>query len=350
MKIYDGTSKPYPNGTMLLFIPMHDNIQYDAEYRHKVIYNHERYLGDEEAISIHGLQDIDMITTLKTQQNISIRMLLRSIPATQDMSHSQLFQLAETNAKREAIVVIHQKEDRELVQARLLTLQNDILAQLATGEANRIFISEIEGITFRPLTKTKGGQIIQLQPTSQSNIDHIQHTKSILSSPLKKRPYAPRSSNPHQSGQNSGNHTHPTGNRTNPPTGLNYATAAQQHLNGNSQQQQNAVRNHHIQQNNTFNPTNSSNISIASQTKIDAYPEEINQRFLQIEEEIQEQKLWNTEQREWNEDMIMRVNYIEDTTTSTDNKVDSILNKLDSWEERSAPYPHLQDNSGDMSG
>jgi len=53
--IYDGTSKKYPNGNMMLFIPMHDNIKYDSHYRQKVIYIHEQYLGDEVAISIHGL-------------------------------------------------------------------------------------------------------------------------------------------------------------------------------------------------------------------------------------------------------------------------------------------------------
>jgi hypothetical protein len=65
--IYDGTSKPYPNGTMLLFIPLYDNIQYDASYRQKVLYNHEQYLGDEEGISIYGMQDLDMLTVLKNQ-------------------------------------------------------------------------------------------------------------------------------------------------------------------------------------------------------------------------------------------------------------------------------------------
>jgi hypothetical protein len=81
-----------------------------------------------------------------------------------------------------------------------------------------------------------------------------------------------------------------------------------------------------------------------------------------VEEELKEQKRWNNEQREWNEDMLLRMNYIEDTTTSTDCKVDTILSRLDSWdiptkrrgistnnnEERSAPYPHLQDIQGDM--
>jgi hypothetical protein len=51
-----------------------------------------------------------------------------------------------------------------------------------------------------------------------------------------------------------------------------------------------------------------------------------------VGEELKEQKQWNNEQREWNEDMLLHMNYIEDTTTSTDCKVDTILSRLDSWD------------------
>ena len=42
-KIYVGTSKNYPNGNMMLFIPIHDNIKYDPQYRQKVLFNHEQH-------------------------------------------------------------------------------------------------------------------------------------------------------------------------------------------------------------------------------------------------------------------------------------------------------------------
>ncbi|MFN9978943.1 MAG: hypothetical protein ACK53Y_03465, partial [bacterium] len=168
-------------------------MRYDADYRQKVLFNHELYLRDEEGITIRGLQDLDMHITLKDQKNITIRMLLRCLPATQGMSRPQLFQLAETNATRESIVVTYQKPDRALVQARLSSLQNDITALLAPGEADRIFISEIEGLTFSPITKTKGGQFIQRQPTSITTIKHKQQTKTIWTSPPKQRQYTPGS-------------------------------------------------------------------------------------------------------------------------------------------------------------
>jgi len=355
-EIYDGTSKAYPNGIMLLFIPLHDNVRHDAAYRQKVIYNHEQYLGDEEGITIFGLQDIDMVTTLKNQQHITIRMLLRCLPATQGMSRPQLFQSAETNASRDAIIVTYQKPDRELVQARLLTLQHDITAQLASEEAEKIFISELEGLTFRPITKTRGGQIIHTLPTSQTTINHIQHTKTILSSPPKKRQYAPQNSDQDQINQYNKIQTRSSITRS-----VSYVAAAQH--------RQTATAPSPIQHSTQGQNRPTGNIDLipppdtSTRHQLDNLSKEMNHRFLLVEEELKGQRKWNTEQREWNEDVILRMNYIEDTTTTTDLKVDSILSKLDSWdiptkrrvvtsnstEERSAPYPHLHGNNGDMS-
>jgi hypothetical protein len=310
-----------------------------------LFYVHTEYIPG--VYSQHGLQDPDITITLKNQQKVTIRMLLQSLPATQGMSRPQLFQLAETNADRKAIVVTYQKEDRELVHACLFTLQNDIVAQLASGEANRIFITKTEGITFRPLTKTKGGQIIQNKPTSQNTIEHVQHTKTILASPPKKRPYVHRSTDNNQMHSNSQKESQNQNRiyQTNIPAPTTYAAVAQQ------PHQQEHINNYPVPPPNSVHLSNMSDFS-----------EKLKHRFLLIEEELKGQQQWNLEQREWNEDVILRMNYIEDTTTSTDNKVDAILSRLDSWdiptkrrgvtphndEERRAPYPYLQEPSGDM--
>jgi hypothetical protein len=34
-KIYDGTPKEYPNGAMMVFIPMHEDTHFSPEYRKK---------------------------------------------------------------------------------------------------------------------------------------------------------------------------------------------------------------------------------------------------------------------------------------------------------------------------
>lgn len=74
---------------------------------------------------------------------------------------------------------------------------------------------------------------------------------------------------------------------------------------------------------------------------------------------MKEQKKWNQVQKEWNAHIDYLMDYLEDTTTSTDQKVDTILSKLDSWDiltkrrsvnsqhaERSTPYSPLQSMEG----
>ena len=337
-QLYDGTSKQYPNGIMLLFIPLYDNIRHEPAYRQKVIYNHERYLGEEEALCIHGLQDFNTTVQLKNGQHVTLRLLLRSLPATLGMSRPQLFQTVETDSTKDVILVTYQKRDKEYVNARKMTLESDFSVQLAQGEISKVFISEMEGIWFTPVTKTKYGQIIALPQTSKSNVDFVHHTNTILSSPPKKRPYA--------SGR-SGNVTQPEQHHQQPVT---YAAAV-----STPDIQSQHGQNHHqstipTQEATQTLPTHKENTIELSN--------EINHRFQLVENELREQQKWNAEQAQWNDAILYRMNDLEDTTTSTDNKVDAILNKLESWdiptkrrgvtnnEERSASYPSLHHHSG----
>lgn len=327
--LYDGTPKNYPNGIMLLFIPLYDHIKHEPAYRQKVIYNHERYLGEEEAFCIHGLQDFNTTITLKDNQKVTLRMLLRSLPATQGMSRPQLFQMVETDSTREIILVTYQKCDKHYVSARKMTLEIDIKAQLAPGEVSNVFISEMEGLWFTPVTKTKHGQIIASQLTSRSNIEYLQHTNSILSSPPKKRPFERE-------------RTHNNTTQTQQTTYAEIAT-------GQYPQNLRPVQPQPINLQYTQTSTNPNHLDIS---------DEISRRFQAVKNDLKQQQKWNAEQAHWNDEMIYRINYLEDTTTSTDTKVDTILNKLNSWdmpikqrgstnnEERNAPYPPFHSPSG----
>jgi hypothetical protein len=75
-KIYDGSSKAYPRGEMMLFIPTRNGEQYSNEQRDKFIFNHEQYLGEEEIMAIHGLQDLNNQVLLKGGKLTSICTLL----------------------------------------------------------------------------------------------------------------------------------------------------------------------------------------------------------------------------------------------------------------------------------
>ena len=59
---------------MMLFIPLHDNIE--ASYCQKVIFNQNKYLGDETALAIQGLNNLCTIIKLKNDQTVSLWMLL----------------------------------------------------------------------------------------------------------------------------------------------------------------------------------------------------------------------------------------------------------------------------------
>ncbi len=55
-EIYDGSKKPYPRGDMLFFIPFWSKLE-DYTHKHqrdKFIFNHEKYLGEEDCIAIFG--------------------------------------------------------------------------------------------------------------------------------------------------------------------------------------------------------------------------------------------------------------------------------------------------------
>jgi hypothetical protein len=89
--VCDGTPKKYPNGYIMLFIPIQDLINSTPEFQSKITFNHKRYICEEAMFSIGGLNDLNTIVTLKNEKKVSIRTLLQSIPASEGMSHPSYF-------------------------------------------------------------------------------------------------------------------------------------------------------------------------------------------------------------------------------------------------------------------
>lgn len=85
-RLYDGTSKDYPNGIMMLLFLLNLNTTYELTYHQKVIYKHDQYVGEETCMCIHGLQDLNATVKLTDSQEISLGMLLPSLLASQSMS------------------------------------------------------------------------------------------------------------------------------------------------------------------------------------------------------------------------------------------------------------------------
>jgi hypothetical protein len=112
--IYDGTQKSYPNGYMMLFVPIQDITNSTPAFRAKIAFNHEKYIGNETLFSIRGLNDLNTIIRLTNGKQVSIRTLLQSIPASEGISRPQLFQQVEPNFGAVVTIATYQAKDHEL--------------------------------------------------------------------------------------------------------------------------------------------------------------------------------------------------------------------------------------------
>ena len=83
--------------------------------------------------------------TLKNGKQISIHLLLKSLPASSGMTRPQLFQQAEPNHGAMVTIVTFQHQDHELVLARQAALEEEIRNIIAEGEEEKIFINNIDG-------------------------------------------------------------------------------------------------------------------------------------------------------------------------------------------------------------
>jgi len=71
--LYDGGPKAYPNGYMMLFIPLFEGQQPSNEFQMKVLFNHDQYTGEEAAFSIGGLEDLKTQVKFQNGKTVSIR-------------------------------------------------------------------------------------------------------------------------------------------------------------------------------------------------------------------------------------------------------------------------------------
>jgi hypothetical protein len=116
----------YPNASMMLFIPLNKGTHYSTDYRSKILYNHEKFIGDEAAMCLGGLRNLNTEITMKTGHKLSTRQLLKSIPASTGMSLPQLFQLVEPNSSGDVTVITYRKSDQHAVFDCREQLENNL--------------------------------------------------------------------------------------------------------------------------------------------------------------------------------------------------------------------------------
>ncbi len=154
----------------MIFIPIADIHKSNDDLRQKIIFNHENFIGEESYFSIGGLQNLNTIVLLKNGASITLRHLLKSIPASQGMSRPQLFSQVEPNSGAHVTVVTFQSQDRDMVMDRQASLENEIRQVLASDQSQNVFKNDSEGIWFGAVTQTKEGNIKPL-PSSVSKPD-----------------------------------------------------------------------------------------------------------------------------------------------------------------------------------
>jgi hypothetical protein len=178
--IYDGTPKAYPNGAMMIFLPMHEDTPYTPEYRQKLIYNHESFIGKEDAITINRLQNLNNEVRLKNGEKTTIRMLLKSLPASQGMSRPQLFQFVEPNKSGVTTLATFQVQDKAFIEKRKHNLENELRAIINPEDTEKLFVSDTEGIWSGGILKNKGEKIIGTKQPSQHTQSHISQITNLL--------------------------------------------------------------------------------------------------------------------------------------------------------------------------
>jgi hypothetical protein len=185
--ISDGTQKSDPNGNMSLFIPIGNVTKATPEFRLKIIFNHDKHIGDETLFCIGGFNDLNTHITLKNDKSIPLHILLKSIPASEGMSRPQLFTQVEPNPAAMVTIVTYQARDHNLVSARKATLESEIRNIIKDGEAGKVFIDDTEGIWFGGLNNPKYGRHFDSTNTNRDAIAYSSHINKVMSSPPKKR-------------------------------------------------------------------------------------------------------------------------------------------------------------------
>jgi len=199
LNLYDGTPKKYPRGDMLFFIPIASKLEndYTDEQRAKYVFNHTTYVGEEDCMAILGLANLSNEVKLKDRSIITIRTLLKCLPASPGMTRNRLFQVVDTNPSLNCVLVTFQKHDKAFIEDRKFDFEQELLSHLAPGQADKVFIDEFDGVHFVPVYHKYKGKIIRVHHPTKTHQEFVRHADNIMSSPPKKRAHS-TGSPPHQ--------------------------------------------------------------------------------------------------------------------------------------------------------
>jgi hypothetical protein len=79
-------------------------------------------ISDQDCTAIFGLADLNTEVTLKDGSVITLRTLLKSLPASPGMVRTRLFQVVDPNAAQDCVLVTFQRCDRPFIEDRKFEL------------------------------------------------------------------------------------------------------------------------------------------------------------------------------------------------------------------------------------
>jgi hypothetical protein len=109
---------------------------------------------------------------LKSGHEVTIRALLKSLPASHGMHRPQLFQFIEPNSSGAVIIATYQESDKAFIDKQKETIESKIHHLIVTREENKLFINDIDGMWFGSiLKKNRQGRIFTSAQPNKAAIE-----------------------------------------------------------------------------------------------------------------------------------------------------------------------------------
>jgi hypothetical protein len=188
-EIYDGSNKAYPRGDMLVFIPIMTRLEdnFTPGQRDCILYNHEKYLGNEDCAAIFGLNDLNTKVTLQNGRQVYLRTYIKCIPALSGMSRPMLFLTADPNSTQHCIIVTFQCEDRPYIDTIKPTI-TEILKAGLQNNSEEIFKNPTLGASFTNANAKNKGKTVRVSEPTPEHTRFVNRVNALFVSPPKTRP------------------------------------------------------------------------------------------------------------------------------------------------------------------
>jgi hypothetical protein len=185
-KWYDGLLTNSPNMLPYMFWPLYKK-SYADEERLRIIIDNDHYIGNDNVLSLTGLQPLNNLVKLVNGTYTSIRLLLLSIP-TPSTTTGQLFLQVERQTANDWLLCCFAQQDYSKVMMRLGTLEDSLRKCTHTDSIPHLFAST-DGLKFTnqvaPLVKGKNRLPRMEGPTYTA--DYVSQSMQKLYTPTVKR-------------------------------------------------------------------------------------------------------------------------------------------------------------------